>query len=80
MDTDNNKSLNKDELLEASKVSDDIRDISYSPQQMEKMVDGLIGIGDQNGDRKINFDEYVQMSLDFFINKMGPSWRRVLRN
>ena len=42
--------------MEASKVSEDISILNFSPRQLENLVDGLMGIGDKNGDKKITFD------------------------
>ena len=73
--------MTKDELLEASKVSDDISALNFSKHQLENLVDGLIGIGDKNGDFRITFDEYVQMSHDVFVNNFAPrNLKRVLRS
>ena len=81
INTDNNKFLTKDELLEASKISDDISALNFSSNQLENLVNGLIGIGDKNGDKRITFDEYVNMSHDVFINNFAPrNLRLVLRH
>ena len=80
VNTDNNKYLTKEELMEASKVSEDISILNFSPRQLENLVDGLMGIGDKNGDRKITFDEYVHMSHDVFVNNFAPkNLKRVMR-
>lgn len=81
VNTDNNKYLTKAELLEASKISDDISALNFSSQQLENLVEGLLGIGDKNGDKRITFDEYVHMSHDVFVNNFAPrNLKRVLRN
>jgi len=81
INTDNNKFLTKDELLEASKISDDISALNFSSNQLENLVNGLIGIGDKNGDKRITFDEYVNMSHDIFINNFAPrNLRLILRH
>jgi len=81
LNTDNNKFLTKDELLEACKISDDISVLNFSTTQIEQLVEGLIGIGDNNGDKRITFDEYVHMSHDVFVNNFAPrNLRRVFRN
>ena len=80
VNTDNNKYLTKEELMEASKVSEDISILNFSPRQLENLVDGLIGIGDKNGDKRITFDEYVNMSHDVFVNNFAPrNLKRVMR-
>ena len=67
--------------MEASKVSDDISALNFSSSQLDNLVDGLIGIGDKNGDKRITFDEYVRMSHDVFVNNFAPrNLKRVLRN
>ena len=53
----------------------------FSTTQIEQLVEGLIGIGDKNGDKRITFDEYVHMSHDVFVNNFAPrNLRRVFRN
>ena len=80
VNTDNNAYLTKEELMEASKVSDDISSLNFSSRQLENLVDGLIGIGDKNGDKKITFEEYVHMSHDVFVDNFAPrTLKRVLR-
>jgi len=81
VNTDNNKYLTKDELLEATKISEDFSVLSFSSDKLENWVDALIGIGDKNGDKRITFDEYVHMSRDVFVNNFAPkNLRSVLRN
>ena len=80
VNTDNNKYLTKDELLEATKISEDFSVLSFSSDKLENWVDALIGIGDKNGDKRITFDEYVHMSHDAFVNNIAPrTLKRVLR-
>lgn len=80
VNTDNNDYLSKDEFLEASKVSPDMSALNFSHSQLENLVDGLIGIGDKNGDKKITFEEYVNMSHDVFVDNFAPkNIKRVLR-
>jgi Ca2+-binding EF-hand superfamily protein len=80
VNTDNNGYLTKDELMEASKVSEDISALNFSQRQLENLVDGLIGIGDRNGDKRITFEEYVHMSHDVFVDNFAPrNIKRVLR-
>ena len=45
VNTDNNPYLTKEELMEASKISEDISSLNFSSRQLENLVDGLIGIG-----------------------------------
>ena len=36
-------------------------------------MDGVIAIGDKNGDKRINFEEFVQMSSDTFVVNFAPN-------
>ena len=50
-------------------------------RQLENLVDGLIAIGDEDGDRRITFAEYVRMANDVFVDNFAPdSIKRILRN
>ena len=51
VNTDNNGYLTKEELMEASKVSEDISSLNFSSRQLENLVDGLIGIGNTSQDK-----------------------------
>ena len=53
---------------------------SFSTKQLDNLVDGLIGIGDKNGDKRLDFVEYVRMSNDIFVDNFAPmNLKRVLR-
>ena len=70
---DNNNYLSREELLEASKVSPDMQLLNFTYKQLENLVDGLLAIGDKDGDRKLSFAEYVEMSDDVFVRNFAPS-------
>ena len=70
---DNNGYLSREELLEASKVSPDMQLLNFTYKQLENLVDGLLAIGDKDGDKKLSFAEYVQMSDDIFVQNFTPS-------
>jgi hypothetical protein len=35
----------------------------FNVKQLENLVDGVIAIGDKNGDKRINFEEFVQAPI-----------------
>ena len=59
--------------MEASKVSPDMQLLNFTYKQLENLVDGLLAIGDKDGDRKLSFAEYVEMSDDVFVRNFAPS-------
>ena len=70
---DNNAYLSREELLEASKVSPDMQLLNFTYKQLENLVDGLLAIGDKDGDRRLSFPEYVEMLDDVFVKNYAPS-------
>ena len=52
---DNNAFLSREELLEASKVSPDMQLLNFTYKQLENLVDGLLDIGDKDGDKRLSF-------------------------
>ena len=52
---DNSAFLSREELLEASKVSPDIQLLNFTYKQLENLVDGLLAIGDKDGDKRLSF-------------------------
>ena len=36
-------------------------------------MDGVLAIGDKNGDKRITFEEYVLMSSDTFVVNFAPN-------
>ena len=47
--------------------------LQFNHKQLENLVDGVIAIGDKNGDKRINFEEFVQMSSDTFVVNFAPN-------
>jgi hypothetical protein len=45
----------------------------FNHKQLENLVDGVITIGDKNGDKRITFEEFVHMSSDTFVNNFAPN-------
>jgi hypothetical protein len=45
----------------------------FNQKQLENLVDGILAIGDKNGDKRITFDEYVLMAADTFVVNFAPN-------
>ena len=81
MNTDSNGVLSRQELLEAAKISPDMHSLGFNPRQLENLVDGLLKIGDTDGDHKITFEEYVNMSRDVFVDNFAPDvFKRIMKS
>ena len=81
MNTDANGFLSRQELLEAATISPDMHSLGFNSHQLENLVDGLLKIGDTDGDHKITFHEFVDMSRDVFVDNFAPDvFKRVMKN
>ncbi|XP_071744545.1 uncharacterized protein [Lepeophtheirus salmonis] len=74
INSDNDGYLTRGEFFEATKSSPDIQTMNFSYKQLENLVDGLIAIGDDDGDERISFSEYVKMSNDVFVDHFAPKY------
>jgi Ca2+-binding EF-hand superfamily protein len=45
----------------------------FNQKQLENLVDGVMAIGDKNGDKRIHFEEFVAMSSDTFVVNFAPN-------
>ena len=62
---DNNAFLSREELLEASKVSPDMQLLNFTYKQLENLVDGLLAIGDKDGDKRLLFAGMTTTKMNY---------------
>ena len=74
---DNNAFLSREELLEASKVSPDIQLLNFTYKQLENLVDGLLAIGDKDGDKRLSFAGMTTAKRIHYSLEKGFSVMRV---
>ena len=62
---DNNAFLSHEELLEASKVLPDMQLLNFTYKQLENLVDGLLAIGDKDGDKRLSFAGMTTTKMNY---------------